>query len=276
MKNLSNSGFLTGRFAFVARLRMSVVAKVIAPAAVVLVGGMFAQAQAQSTSTSSTAFGSRTYGATQQSSRTTGSNSSAMGQSGSMGGQGSALGQASSFGSGSNRQQGGFVGSSSRNARSVGNVMSGQNSGQMGGMGGQMGQFGQNGFGQGRNNRNGQNGFGQQNNNGNNQPQGALRVPLKLGFTPTPVVSSTFTATTSARLQKLPALKNQRGVNVAMEGSTVVLRGEVASEADRELAEGLMMLEPAVSAVRNELVVRSAPPAPEALPAPSTGRSAQP
>ncbi|MGV3607396.1 MAG: BON domain-containing protein [Planctomycetaceae bacterium] len=272
MNQPSNSGSLTGRFAFFAGLRMSAVTKVLAPAVVILAGGMFVQAQAQNTSTTSTAFGSRTYGGTQQSSRTTGSNTSAMGQSGSMGGQGSALGQASSFGASSNRQQGGFVGASSQNARSVGNVMSGQNSGQMGGMGGQMGQFGQ-----GRNNRNGQNGFGQQNNNGNKQqPQGVLRVPLKLGFTPTPVVSSTFTATTSARLQKLPALKNQRGVNVAMEGSTVVLRGEVASEADRELAEGLMMLEPEVSAVRNELVVRSAPPAPEALPAPSNGRSSQP
>jgi len=275
MNQPSNSCSLTGRFAFFAGLRVSAVTKVLAPAVVILAGGIFAQAQAQNTSTTSTAFGSRTYGGTQQSSRTSGSNTSAMGQSGSMGGQGSALGQASSFGSSSNRQQGGFVGSSSRNARSVGNVMSGQNSGQAGGMGGQMGQFGQN-FGQGRNNRNGQNGFGQQNNNGNKQPQGALRVPLKLGFAPTPVVSSTFTATTSARLQKLPALKNQRGVNVAMEGSTVVLRGEVASEADRELAEGLMMLEPEVSAVRNELVVRSAPPAPEALPAPSNGRSSQP
>lgn len=271
MNQPSHSARGTSRLAFFKGLRLSVLTKVIAPAAVILAGGAFVQAQAQNTSTTSTAFGSRTYGGTQQSSRTTGSNTSSMGQSGSMGGQGSALGQASSFGSSSNRQQGGFVGASSQNARSVGNVMSGQNSGQMGGMGGQMGQFGQ-----GRNNRNGQNGFGQQNNNNNNQPQGALRVPLKLGFTPTPVVSSAFSAQTTARLQKLPALKNQRGVNVAMEGSTVVLRGEVASEADRELAEGLMMLEPAVSAVRNELVVRSAPPAPEALPAPSSGRSEQP
>lgn len=274
MNQPSHSARGTGRLTFLKGLRLSVLTQVIAPAAVILAGGVFVQAQAQNTSTSSTAFGSRTYGGTQQSSRTTGSNTSAMGQSGSMGGQGSALGQASSFGSSSNRQ-GGFVGASSQNARSVGNVMSGQNSGQMGGLGGQLGQFGQS-FGQGRNNRNGQNGFGQQNNRNNNQPQGALRVPLKLGFTPTPVASSTFTAQTTARLQKLPALKNQRGVNVAMEGSTVVLRGEVASEADRELAEGLMMLEPEVSAVRNELVVRSAPPAPEALPAPSSGRSEQP
>ncbi len=195
-----------------------------------------------------------------------------MGQSGSMGG--SALGQSAAFGASSRQQGGGFVGGGSQNARSVGNVMAGQaGSNQMGGMGqNMMSQMGRN------NQRNGQNGFGQQGNNGNNQQQrnNLLRVPLKLGFTPTPVATTAFSAQTSARLQKLPALKNARGVNVTIEGATVVLRGEVASEADRELAEGLMMLEPEVSEVRNELQIRSTPPVTEVLPVPSNARSSQP
>jgi osmotically-inducible protein OsmY len=49
-------------------------------------------------------------------------------------------------------------------------------------------------------------------------------------------------------------------IEATLEGNrTVVLRGRVATEADRQLAEGLARLEPAAMAVRNELVVGSAP-----------------
>lgn len=107
------------------------------PVALVLGIGASAEVFAQGTSnstTANTAFGSRSYAGTQQSSRTSSSNSSAMGQSGSMGG--SALGQSAAFGASSRQQGGGFVGGGSQNARSVGNVMAGQaGSNQMGGMG---------------------------------------------------------------------------------------------------------------------------------------------
>ena len=46
---------------------------------------------------------------------------------------------------------------------------------------------------------------------------------------------------------------------VRMEGHTAVLQGSVATEEDRGLAQRLVALEAGVSAVRNELVVESAP-----------------
>jgi hypothetical protein len=56
------------------------------------------------------------------------------------------------------------------------------------------------------------------------------------------------------------------------DGPVLVLRGEVASEGDRQLVEDLAMLEPEVSQVRNEIVVREATLPVEALPAPTNAR----
>ena len=56
-------------------------------------------------------------------------------------------------------------------------------------------------------------------------------------------------------------------VNVSLVGQTAVLRGTVATEAERQLAEGVARLEPGVMAVRNELVVASEAPGLETLPA---------
>jgi hypothetical protein len=47
---------------------------------------------------------------------------------------------------------------------------------------------------------------------------------------------------------------------VTMEGDTAVLRGVAASESERLVLEKLVMLEPGVRQVRNEMVV-TAPPA---------------
>ena len=46
-------------------------------------------------------------------------------------------------------------------------------------------------------------------------------------------------------------------IRVTMEGSTAVLTGVVASEQDRQLAEGVALLEPEVETVRNELTVEA-------------------
>ena len=46
------------------------------------------------------------------------------------------------------------------------------------------------------------------------------------------------------------------GASVKVDGETVVLRGTVASEADRRIAERMVMLEPGVRQVRNELTVQ--------------------
>ena len=97
--------------------------------------------------------------------------------------------------------------------------------------------------------------------------QGQTQVPIRLtlGFQPQPVEAPRLTATLTQRLTRVPALPSASQIRLEMAGQTVVLRGTVASEDERQLAEGLVRLEPGVAAVRNELVV-AAPP--EALPAP--------
>src|SRR5439155_5310339 len=74
-----------------------------------------------------------------------------------------------------------------------------------------------------------------------NQAQAQFRVPLRLGFQPqaTPTRLNSF----STRLTKIPGLAKLGPIEASLEGRTAVLRGSVASEADRELAEGLARLE---------------------------------
>ena len=56
-------------------------------------------------------------------------------------------------------------------------------------------------------------------------------------------------------LQKSPAIHWTGPFEVSVEGRTAVLRGEVASERDRDLAEALVQFEPGVSDVQNDLTV---------------------
>jgi len=56
-----------------------------------------------------------------------------------------------------------------------------------------------------------------------------------------------------------PRLASARGIQVVMDGSTVVLRGTTADEHDRALAGAMVGLTPGVYGVRNEIKV--APPA---------------
>jgi hypothetical protein len=56
-------------------------------------------------------------------------------------------------------------------------------------------------------------------------------------------------------------------IEVSLEGGTAVLRGTVASENERALAEQVAMLEPSISEVRNELTVQVPAVAPRPTPA---------
>jgi hypothetical protein len=96
----------------------------------------------------------------------------------------------------------------------------------------------------------------QQGMNGQNQSQPApqIRVALRLGFRPQPV-STARVQSFQSRLTRLPEMRFIGPAQVVMEGRTAVLRGKVATEEDRELAEALAMMEPEVLRVRNELVV---------------------
>ena len=107
---------------------------------------------------------------------------------------------------------------------------------------------------------------------GQNGKRQQLRVPVRLGFEiPVTVASQNqITSQFAARLPKFPSLKLTSPVDVYMDGKTVVLKGSVASEHDRDLAERLALLEPGIASVRNELQVNpSAPPELELLPTPA-------
>jgi osmotically-inducible protein OsmY len=88
------------------------------------------------------------------------------------------------------------------------------------------------------------------------QGQAPFRVPLRVGFQPQAVQGSRVEAPLTARLMKMQSLTRLGPIEARMvTGRTVVLRGTVASEADRHLAESLARLEPEVAAVDNQLVV---------------------
>jgi hypothetical protein len=101
---------------------------------------------------------------------------------------------------------------------------------------------------------------------GGTQSQSQIRIPLRLGFQPPAVAAPRFNVTFSERLAKTPSFQRVGAINVSLEGRTAILRGTVASEADRQLAASLARLEPEVLAVQNELVVGSAETTGEALP----------
>ena len=136
----------------------------------------------------------------------------------------------------------------------------------MRGMTGMQGMFGNQGF------------FSQMNrmqqfqgnqNQGQNNKQ--LRIRLTMGGASPAVRSAPPARITNGfqvRLRRLPALQLVTPIEAVADGPVLVLRGEVASEGDRQMVEDLAMLEPEVTQVRNEIVVREAAPPAEALPAP--------
>jgi hypothetical protein len=109
----------------------------------------------------------------------------------------------------------------------------------------------------------------QRNTRGNTQSKSAFRVPVRLGFQQPPGPPARVSGQLSSRLTKIPGLSQVGPIQVVMSGQTAVLRGTVASEADRQLAEGLARLEPEVQAVVNELQVANPETTAEA-PAPNS------
>jgi len=104
------------------------------------------------------------------------------------------------------------------------------------------------------------------NQNNARAPKARIRVPMKLGFSPLPASPVHF-RTFGTNLTRLPGVHFVGPAEAVLEGRTAVLRGKVASEEDRRLAESLAKLEPEVLAVRNELQVDSAVTTGEELPA---------
>ena len=97
-----------------------------------------------------------------------------------------------------------------------------------------------------------------------------LRVPLRLGpngvsfsdSETTPVVATGPNLRIQNRLTRIPQLKNPSALTVEMEGRIAVLRGDVSSSHERNLVARLVLLEPGIADVRNELQVAAPPAAP--------------
>jgi hypothetical protein len=73
--------------------------------------------------------------------------------------------------------------------------------------------------------------------------------------TATPLSTNELTTRLQAQLRASPTLASARNLVLGMEGGVLVLRGEVVSENDRDLAEALVRLEPGIYDVRNELTL---------------------
>ena len=94
-------------------------------------------------------------------------------------------------------------------------------------------------------------------NNGMQQtPQ--FRTRMAIGFSYAPANATAVAATLVKRLQGRHGIKSSAPIEVAVQGQTAILRGEVLSDHDRLLAEQLLRLEPGIWLVQNELKVSSA------------------
>jgi len=102
------------------------------------------------------------------------------------------------------------------------------------------------------------------NNGGRGGGQDSRQIPAKLvvGFTPPVRRPSTVSATIASRITRLPGIKTNGPIEVALEGRTAVLRGVVASDHDRDLLERVILLEVGISKVENELTVATPDPSP--------------
>jgi hypothetical protein len=83
---------------------------------------------------------------------------------------------------------------------------------------------------------------------------GAMPVAIPVGFRPMESAGGPARLVTQL-IQRLSEIRKIVPVTVTMQGDTAVLRGGVATEHDRALAEGIALLEPGIWNVRNELWV---------------------
>lgn len=83
---------------------------------------------------------------------------------------------------------------------------------------------------------------------------------LVVGFRPVPRSIEVVSASLNVQTTRLTQLDPNLQMTMTVEGSTVRLEGQVSSEEARALIEQVMLFEPGISAVRNDLTVLSAAP----------------
>lgn len=192
--------------------------------------------------------GSNSFGGGQNRFSTTNANTAGLNQS-------VLLNQQSNFGMQNTASQNGFIGGRNSQTFIGGNQRTGQQNQQQQ----QQNQFGS------RNNRGRQNqGFDPNDPNGmNRQGQGqdqdsrrSIRPQQKVAFEVPKVSNETLNTTLNTRFERITRQPALRSVTVDLDDEgVVVLRGEVATPAQKQLAANMVRLEPGVRKVRNELTV---------------------
>ncbi len=83
--------------------------------------------------------------------------------------------------------------------------------------------------------------------------QTPIPFTLKLGFKPRLRSPAEVSQLLSSRLTRLPMPAKFAGMRVSIEGTTAVVSGSVPTKEDAQVAEQLMLLEPGVNDVQNDL-----------------------
>jgi len=96
-----------------------------------------------------------------------------------------------------------------------------------------------------------------------------LRTSVRLGFTHTRRTAAKARESVADRIVRLGRLSMPTPLEVLIRNGTATLRGVVATERERILAEQMIRLEPGVWAVNNELALAAAP-SPDETPRPAT------
>jgi len=99
----------------------------------------------------------------------------------------------------------------------------------------------------------------------------AAASPVAVSFAPSQPARSPADGI-AAVLRVAPQITASSTIRVTVQNETAILRGEVATPHDRELAENLARFEPGIWDVKNELVVRSAANVAAANVRPAAGR----
>lgn len=83
---------------------------------------------------------------------------------------------------------------------------------------------------------------------------------LELGFESKAHSLETISSALARQLNSCPSLHLSSPISVSIAGQTATVRGEVASEWDRAMAEQMALFEPGIAAVQNQLTVKPAAP----------------
>ncbi len=92
------------------------------------------------------------------------------------------------------------------------------------------------------------------------------RPQLSVGFDVGPPGAQAISSAGARQLKVTHALQSASRFEVSVEGRTATLRGEVASERDRALAQQILLFEPGIDEVRNLLTLKAPPAVPSARP----------